>query len=136
MAAKCCDAGEPTVCEKPARAAAGCSPTPSTDNPVPKWVRESAAVAACLLPPAPRGAPAARAAREWCAFYSPSQVRGIYHLLFLFWLFAAVAIVADVFMAAIETITSQKKTIIFEGHEFPRERCARVQNLLARSPPF
>ena len=43
MAAKCCDAGEPTVCEKPRKGGSGMFwPTPSTDNPVPKWVRESA----------------------------------------------------------------------------------------------
>ena len=32
--------------------------------------------------------------------------------------FAGVAIVADVFMAAIEHITSQKKTLVHNGHEF------------------
>ena len=64
--------------------------------------------------------------------------------MFLFWLFAAVAIVADVFMAAIETITSQKKTIVYEGHEFrvngARARahalsCPSVSHPRARAKP-
>ena len=54
MAAKCCDAGEPTVCEKPRKGGSGMFwPTPSTDNSVPKWVRESAR----------RGAPSSPAPR-------------------------------------------------------------------------
>ena len=88
---------------------------------------------------APNDRAAARLSDRARAFSIPSQVRGIYYLMFLFWLFAAVAIVADVFMAAIETITSQKKTIVYEGHEFrvngARARAHALSCPRRRQPP-
>jgi solute carrier family 8 (sodium/calcium exchanger) len=42
----------------------------------------------------------------------------VLYLFFLLWCFVGVAIVADTFMAAIETITSQEKTVTFKGREF------------------
>ena len=43
MAGKCCDAGEATVCMKPRKGGSGMFwPTPSSDNAVPKWVRDRA----------------------------------------------------------------------------------------------
>jgi hypothetical protein len=45
-------------------------------------------------------------------------VRSVLYLFGLLWCFVGVAIVADTFMAAIETITSQQKVVMYKGREF------------------
>ncbi|CAK9024361.1 unnamed protein product [Durusdinium trenchii] len=42
----------------------------------------------------------------------PSGLRGFLYLIGLLWTFIGVAIVADVFMSSIETITSKKKRVV------------------------
>lgn len=45
-------------------------------------------------------------------------LRTVLYLVFLMWLFSGVAIVSDIFMAAIEAITSNRATVVKDGHEF------------------
>ena len=45
-------------------------------------------------------------------------VRAFLYTLFLGWLFQGVAIIADVFMNAIEEITAKRKTIVVDGKDF------------------
>ena len=48
----------------------------------------------------------------------PDGVRMILYTIFLGWLFQGVAIIADVFMNAIEEITAKKKTVVINGKDF------------------
>ena len=41
----------------------------------------------------------------------PDAVLGVMHLIFLFWLFIGIAILADIFMESIEVITSKSKLV-------------------------
>lgn len=41
----------------------------------------------------------------------PAWLRGVLYILFMFYLFIGIAIISDIFMGAIEVITSKKKTI-------------------------
>ena len=54
----------------------------------------------------------------------PMGLRTPLYFFFLLWCFAGVSIVADIFMAAIEAITSQKKTIVHNDHEVGGSRVA------------
>jgi len=54
-------------------------------------------------------------AAEW--EWSPG-VRGFLYTIFLAWLFQGVAIIADVFMNAIEEITAKRKTVVVDGKDF------------------
>jgi solute carrier family 8 (sodium/calcium exchanger) len=48
----------------------------------------------------------------------PAALRGILYCLGLGWSFMGVAIIADIFMVAIEEITSQKKAVVIKGNNF------------------
>jgi len=60
---------------------------------------------------------------------APSEVLAVIYLLLLLWTFLGVALAADVFMAAIEEITSQEKDIMHVGSDGSSRRFrARVWN--------
>ena len=41
----------------------------------------------------------------------PKALLGIFYLIFLFWLFLGISVIADIFMEAIEIITSSTKDV-------------------------
>ena len=45
----------------------------------------------------------------------PDAALGIAYLLFLFWLFIGISILADIFMEAIEVITSKSELVMVPG---------------------
>ena len=69
------------------------------------------------------------------AFYLPYQARAAIYLLCLLWLFLGVAQIADIFMCAIEEITSQTRTVRIAKPKSQDEAKSRQRTSISQSGP-